>query len=254
MRAQLPRILAQYKWVQSLARAATKKQFAELFIPTQNSLVCIAEIKKRSPSAGVFVDVYTTSERAQLYARGGADAISLVTNERFFGGSYESVREVRALVDIPVLMKDFIIDIAQIELAARLGAHALLLITAILTPSQLQEYITCCQEYGIDPVVEVYDENELCIALDAGAQIIAVNARDLRTFEIDIDRACALGACIPPEKTYLAFSGVQTSAEVGRYRDSGARGVLVGSTLMQSKDIPLTLRSLQISISYEAKT
>jgi indole-3-glycerol phosphate synthase len=250
----LPQVLKRYAHVARVPRNETVS-FVSTILSQTHHLALIGEIKKSSPSTGSFCDSYTVSDRARIYAQSGIDAISVVTDERFFGGSYEFVQAVSRVCTTPILMKDFIVHEAQIELAARLGTHALLLIARILSPSQLKEYIAQCKHYQIDPVVEIYDELELGIACDASAELIAVNARDLRTFQVHIPAACRLGALIPKEKIYLAFSGVQTATEIEAYGRSGAKAVLIGSALMKTKQIPQCIRSLQVAqCSYATKT
>jgi indole-3-glycerol phosphate synthase len=204
----------------------------------------IAEIKLASPSAGRFVETVDIAERARLYEEAGADAISIVTDQKYFQGDLDFVRQAQNASSLPVLQKDFVIDTVQIEEAREIGSDALLLIARILEKNQLQEFVSLCQKYGIEPVVEIYDNEDLEKAVKSSTRIIAVNARDLDTFDVDIARACDLARSVPEEKTVLGFSGIETAEDVKMYKEAGARAVLVGGVLMRSGDPERTIQEL----------
>jgi indole-3-glycerol phosphate synthase len=214
--------------------------------PFGGDVSLIAEIKHRSPSAGVLAEPDEDSvARAHLYETAGADAVSYVSDAVNFGGHPDMVRHLTDTIGIPVLQKDFVVDNYQIVEAAVNGAHALLLIARILDMRTLAAFVELCYLYGIEPVVEIYDEKDLEKALATNARIFGVNARDLDTFAIDIDGACSLGRSIPEDRIFIGFSGVRDRGDVERFRDAGARAVLVGTTLMRAENIEDTISHLK---------
>jgi len=211
----------------------------------RNRMTFICEVKKASPSKGVIADEFPYVDIAKEYKNAGADAISVLTEPDFFMGSINHLSEIRAATDIPILRKDFIIDPFQIEQSARLGADAILLICAILTPSQLKEYIAEADRLGLSCLIETHNEAEIKTALDAGARIIGVNNRDLKTFGMDMNNSIRLRRCVPNNVIFVSESGIRTADDVDLLRSNGVDTVLIGETLMRSADKTAALESLR---------
>src|SRR5918993_1241416 len=191
----------------------------------------IAEVKRRSPSKGDLADIADPAALATAYARGGAAAISVLTEERRFGGSLDDLREVRAAVDIPVLRKDFIVETYQLVEARAAGADLALLIVAALDADTLRRLHDEASELGLTVLVEVHDEAEAALALDA--ELIGVNSRNLRTLEVDPDVFGRLAPQIRGDEVLVAESGITGVADVQRFVTEGARVVLVGEALVK---------------------
>lgn len=196
----------------------------------------IAEIKLASPSAGELENSGNVIEIAGAYKEGGADAISIITEKYFFNGSIEFINQVKEKIALPVLQKDFAVDLFQIYEGRVKGADAFLLIAKIISPDQLKRFVDLCLRIGLEPVVEINDELDLENALQTKTKIIAVNSRDLDTFKVDIEKACELLKRIPEKYLKLGFSGVNSKEEVEKYISAGARGVLVGTNLIRSQN------------------
>jgi len=197
----------------------------------------IAEVKKASPSKGVIREDFDPVKIAKAYERGGARAISVLTDEKFFQGSPFYLRQVAESVNLPVLRKDFIIDEFQIYGAKALGASSYLLIVAILSDSQLREFIALGRELGMEPLVETHTEEEVERALKAGAEIIGVNNRDLKTFTVSLSTTLNLLPLIKSEgKLAVSESGIKGREEILRLREAGVDAFLVGETLMRSSN------------------
>jgi indole-3-glycerol phosphate synthase len=194
----------------------------------------IAEIKRASPSAGMIRNDFNPLEIALEYRDAGAAAISVITEKDHFHGGLEILFDVRRGVDIPLLRKDFIIDEVQIPEARAAGADAVLLIAALLDEDMLQSLRTDVEKLGMDALVEVHNEEELRKALDAGASMIGVNNRDLRTFDVSLDVSLRLGKMLPPGVTAVAESGIRTAEDIRRLSDAGFQGFLVGEHLMRT--------------------
>lgn len=207
----------------------------------------IAEIKRQSPSKGLIREDFEPVEIARAYAQGGAAAISVLTDEHFFGGQLEFLRRVRAAVDLPLLRKDFVIDAYQIDEARAAGADAVLLIVAALDPSALGALHGHAIGLGLDVLVEVHDEPELEAALAIGARLVGVNNRDLRTFEVDLGVTERLAARLPRDGQVLlvAESGIFGPQDVARLTRAGARAHLVGESLMREFDVAKALEQLR---------
>ena len=204
----------------------------------------IAEIKKASPSRGLLRADFDPVAIGEIYEAHGASAISVLTDEKFFQGCADYLTQVTNVVDIPVLRKDFVIDTYQIYEAWAIGAAALLLITAILAPEQLEDCRELCDEIGLDALIEVHTQEEVAIALDSGAEIIGINNRDLHTFETDLSTTTDLIEKIPEEVLVVSESGIHSREDVVRLRDAGADAVLVGECLMREPDMGRKLREL----------
>lgn len=197
----------------------------------------IAEIKMKSPSHGEFISELSLEERVMLYEHAEATAISYVSNETYFGGNPSTVTKIKTISSLPVLQKDFVVDEYQIHEAVFYKADALLLIARIVDVVKLRSFVAKCQHLHIEPVVEIYDEDDLRKALDTTARVIGVNSRNLDTLEMDMDKACRIIKKVPSDKVVIAFSGVNSKEDVTKYVDAGARGVLVGSSFMNAQDI-----------------
>ncbi|OGX42998.1 MAG: hypothetical protein A3G91_06030 [Omnitrophica WOR_2 bacterium RIFCSPLOWO2_12_FULL_50_9] len=204
----------------------------------------IAEIKKASPSAGVIRQDFNVVEIAKIYQEHGAAAISVLTEDKYFKGNPACVKEVSACVGLPVLAKDFFIDEAQIFEAKFNGAGAVLLIAAILKDKGFKSLLTIAREFGLDCLVEIHDEWELDRALKAGAGIIGVNNRNLKTLEVNIHTGARLIPKIPKGKVIVAESGIQSYDDVHRLRDLGAHAILIGEVFMRAKDIGQKIKEL----------
>ena len=196
----------------------------------------LAEVKRRSPSAGMIRDDLEPGERAALYAEQGAAAISVLTDGPHFGGSVADLRTAAATVTVPVLRKDFILDELQIVEARAAGAAAVLLIVRALAPERLRALLTSARSVGLDALVEVHTATELHRALDAGADIVGVNSRDLDTFRIDVVSAWELLATVPGGIVAVAESGMHGREDVERAAAAGADAVLIGTALSAAAD------------------
>lgn len=201
-----------------------------------DSVSVIAEVKRSSPSKGNLAEIADPAALAADYEAGGAAAISVLTEQRRFGGSLDDLRAVRAEVGIPVLRKDFIVTSYQLWEARAAGADLALLIVAALDQNALECLIDRAQSIGLTPLVEVHDEEEVDRALDAGATLIGVNARNLKTLEVDRDTFSRLAPRIPDDVVRVAESGVRGPHDVFEYAKQGANVVLVGETLVKGKD------------------
>jgi indole-3-glycerol phosphate synthase len=204
----------------------------------------IAECKRRSPSKGVLRQEYDPVAIANSYAAAGAAAISVLTESTFFDGSLDHLRAVRAAVSIPVLRKDFVVSEYQVIEAKASGADAILLIVAALTPLELRSLAACAATSGLDALVEVHNADELAIALDAGASIIGVNNRNLRTLTVDVAASETLIPRIPKDAIGVSESGLRTSDDLSRLRQMGYRAFLVGERFMTAADPGAALREL----------
>ena len=208
-------------------------------------LKIIAEFKRRSPSAGIIRDDLTVSEIVRCYERGGASAISVLTDEQYFGGSVADLCAARLSTNLPLLRKDFIIDPIQILEAAVAGADAVLLIVAALDQTSLSELRALAEdELGLDALVETHTSEELRRALNAGARIIGVNNRDLRTFRVSLKTSERLIAEAPRDRILISESGLQKADSLLRLRTLGFRGFLIGEALMREHDPETALRDL----------
>ncbi len=207
----------------------------------------IAECKKASPSKGLLVPKYNPVRLAQAYVQGGASAISVLTDGRHFQGSLEHLRDVREAVSgrkIPVLRKDFIFHPYQVYEARAAGADAILLIASVLGPTDLRDLLQLAHELGMNALVEVHTEAELEKALGVKPRILGVNNRNLQTFEVDFANTARLRKLIPPDVVVVAESGLKTAVDVRAMRDIGVDAILVGETLVKSKNLAATLKEL----------
>lgn len=204
----------------------------------------IAEVKRSSPSKGALATIKDPATLAADYAAGGAAAISVLTEQRRFGGTLDDLRAVRATVDVPVLRKDFITTSYQLWEARAAGADMALLMVVALEQSALESLIERAMSIGLTPLVEIHDEEELSRAVDAGAQLIGVNARNLKTLEVDRSTFGRIAPLIPNNLVRVAESGVRGPHDVIEYAKSGAHVVLVGETLVKDNNPRSTVADL----------
>ena len=205
----------------------------------------ICEVKKASPSKGIIAEDFPYVEIAREYESAGADCVSCLTEPKYFLGSDKIFKEIRAEISLPMLRKDFTVDEYQIYQAKAMGADAVLLICAILDDVTLEKFLGLCDELNLAALVETHDAEEIQSAISAGAQIIGVNNRNLKNFSVDFSNAARLRELIPPEKIYIAESGVKTSADVAKLKEIEADAVLIGETLMKAANKKSALESLK---------
>ena len=204
----------------------------------------IAEVKKASPSKGVFTEKFSVESLAKAYTAAGATAISVVTEEDFFKGDLAWIGEIRKASPLPVLRKDFVFDHFQVYETRGAGASAILLIAAMLKQDEIRSFLELAKEVKLDALVEVHDERELDEALEAGAEIIGVNNRNLKTFEVNLDTSFRLSEKIPDDRLFVVESGIRGKSEILELIDAGADAFLIGETLITSKDPEAMLGSL----------
>jgi indole-3-glycerol phosphate synthase len=205
----------------------------------------IAEFKRRSPSAGAFGEDPDLPETVRAYERGGAVAVSVLTEGPNFDGSLEDLRAARAACELPILRKDFIVDRYQLHEARAAGADAVLLIVAALEPSELRSLRDAAGAMGLDVLVEVHDSGELQVALTQGADMVGINNRDLRDFSVDVERTARLMSNLPHSVTVVSESGIATAEQLLTLQQAGVHAVLVGELLMRSPDPEAALRALR---------
>jgi indole-3-glycerol phosphate synthase len=204
----------------------------------------IAEVKKASPSKGVLRADFRPAEIAESYAKGGASCLSVLTDAQFFQGSKDYLKQARAACELPVIRKDFIVDLYQVYEAREMGADAILLIVAALDHGLMAELEACAQELGMDVLVEVHDGDELNAALRLKTQLLGINNRNLRTFEVTLDTTLGLLPNIPAERLVVTESGILAPADVKRMRDANVHAFLVGEAFMRAPDPGTELRRL----------
>ncbi len=211
-------------------------------------LTIIAEVKRASPSKGLLCPDFDPVKLALAYEKGGAGALSVITDEPFFRGSLEYLAAVRAKVHRPLLRKDFILDPIQIEEARAFGADAILLIVAALSPEELRELLRYTYQLGLSALVEVHDEEELALALSAGARLIGINNRNLRTFEVSVETTFRLRKHIPPNIPVISESGLSDLETLKRLAQAGIAGALIGEALVKHPDPEYVLKNWSKSL------
>lgn len=204
----------------------------------------ICEVKKASPSKGLIAPDFPYLNIAREYENAGASCISVLTEPEYFLGKDAYLQEISAAVSVPVLRKDFTVDVYQIYEAKVLGASAVLLICALLDTETIQEYIRVCDRLGLSALVEAHDEEEIASAIKAGARVIGVNNRNLKTFTVDITNSTRLRSLVPESILFVAESGIQTAEDIQVLRRGKVNGVLIGETLMRSADKKKMLETL----------
>jgi indole-3-glycerol phosphate synthase len=206
----------------------------------------IAEVKKASPSKGVFRKDFDPAAIAREYEAGGADAISVLTDERYFQGSLEHLRRIRESgVSLPLLRKDFTISVYHVLEAAAHGADAVLLIAAVLAREEIETFAVLAHELHLSAVVEVYNEEELAAAVETACRIIQINNRDLKTFEVDLGVTQRLAPHVPDGRVIISASGFDSAKAVRAARTAGAHAVLVGESLMRQGNVQAKLKELR---------
>jgi len=211
---------------------------------SRNSLSLIAEVKRSSPSKGSLAPISNPAELALRYEKGGATAISVLTERRRFGGSLDDLDAVRAAVNLPILRKDFMVDQYQFYEARAHGADLVLLIVAALSKNQLSDYLALTKELGMQAIVEVHTHSELEIALDNPCEMVGINSRNLKTLEVDPIAFKELLPLLPSHLTRIAESGISTSADVQYAKQCGANAILVGEALVRAGDPELAVQQL----------
>jgi indole-3-glycerol phosphate synthase len=207
-------------------------------------LAVIAEMKQRTPSMGVLTEEYSPTRLAHLYTEGGAAAISVLTHMASFGGRPEHIEAARFATELPILRKDFVTDPYEVGEARATGADAVLLMVAALEPVRLAELLRVTRSRGLAALVEVHDEAEVDAALKAGARVIGVNNRDLRTFNVDLGLTERLRKTVPLDVVLVSESGIRTVEDARRMREAGADAILVGESLMRAEDPAARIREL----------
>lgn len=228
---------------ETLAAQETERfPFEERLRRTGMNVIC--EVKKASPSKGVIAETFPYVDIAREYERAGAAAISVLTEPDFFQGSLAFLTEISKEVSIPLLRKDFVIDAVQIYEAKAAGASAVLLICAILSQEQLREYIELCNALHLSALVEAHDEEEVALAVRAGARVIGVNNRNLKNFQVDITNSMRLRSLVGEEVLFVAESGIKTREQVRQLEGARVNGILIGETLMRADDKKKMLHEL----------
>jgi indole-3-glycerol phosphate synthase len=226
-------------------RESKRRSFLKrLQTPGQDGVNIIAEIKRASPSKGVIHPNLQPAKYAKAYETGGAAALSVLTDEEFFQGSTYDLVLARQHTTLPVLRKEFIISSYQLYETAVMEADAVLLIVRVLSPSQLKDYIMLCRELHLDPLVEVHSEKEVDIATQAGAVLIGINNRDLRSFNTDTNTAIRIAKKLSSEQIAVAASGIQTREDIERSLENGLFNFLIGESLVRAKNPEAFLQSL----------
>ncbi len=234
---------------EQLKSALPTRDFFDAINP-KGELKIISEVKHASPSKGVFREDFDPVEIAKSYSAGGASAISVLTDEKYFKGSLTYLKNIRAEVDTPLLRKDFIIDPYQVYEARLFGADALLLIVAALDQRDLKDLLEITHSLQMNAVVEVHDAEELDRALEADARIIGINNRDLRTFNVDLNVSINLSKKVPGDKIVIAESGIGSIKDIDGLRAEGVHVFLIGETFMKAADPGQKLKELIESSNY----
>lgn len=225
-------------------QAAARIPFAFRTALQRDATNVIAEIKSASPSAGTIVDNPDVESIARDYATGGAAALSIVTEPEFFHGSHSWIARAKTAANLPVIMKDFIVEPSQLMRGIAAGADAILLLASLLEGRKILDFVGLLEAYGCDALVEVHDERELERAVEGGARLIGVNNRDLRDFRVDLGTSERLGALMPRDTIRVAESGIRSRADVERLRAAGFHAFLVGESLLRQDDRAAAVRTL----------
>ncbi len=237
MHKKLQEILTKKREALKKRKKSSKAFIRALKNPKKGSIAIIAEIKLASPTEKFLGKPDDIQRRAREYELAKVDCISIVTEKHFFAGDPKYVKEIKDVVSLPVLQKDFILDPDQVYEAKNGYADAVLLIAKILSKEGLIKLVNLAIEIGIEPVVEINSEDDLKKAQASKTRIIAVNARDLDTFEISIHKACELLRIVPTSYIKLGFSGISQKSDVEKYKRNGAKAVLIGTSLMKTENI-----------------
>jgi indole-3-glycerol phosphate synthase len=233
---------------EAIATRPAYRPFSEAL--TRPGISLIAEHKRRSPSAGEIRAGATVTDIVQAYERGGAAALSVLTEPFHFGGGLEDLREARSVTALPVLRKDFIVDPYQLYEASAAGADAILLIVAALEPRDLDALLSAARALDLDALVEVHDEEELEVALEVDADVLGINNRDLTDFSVDIERTYDLLSDVPAGKTVVSESGFTAREQLDELERVGVDAVLIGETLMRARDVEAAVRELTLATGF----
>lgn len=240
-----PRVeAAKLAFREDLPRSTRPPKLLSRALADETKIQIIAEIKRASPSKGLINGHIDAAETARQYEKGGAAAISVLTEEDFFQGSLQDLQTVRQAVELPVLRKDFVFDEFQIKEAAHYGADVILLIAAMLDDETLSELYRYADNLGLDILVEVHTLEELARAAKLGAKIIGVNNRDLHSFKVSLDVSRELIKHAPKDALLVCESGLSDTSQINEMRELGFRGFLIGETLMRSADTKSDLQKL----------
>jgi len=237
------KLLSQKDLMDKVSRVYVKSSFKKN-ISRGHTINLIAELKKASPTMGIIRGDFNPVKIAHTFQAQGASAISVLTDERFFEGRIEYLKEIKERVTIPILRKDFIIDEYQIYESVLWGADAILLIADILTTEELERFLELSKTLGMDVLCEVHNEEDIQKALDAGASIIGINNRDLHTFKVDINTTQRLIRFIPDSKVKVSESGIKTYEDVMFLKSIGINAVLIGTVFMAADDIAQKVRDI----------
>lgn len=242
-RERLPKVMREIPLANVRAFAAVAPKPLDFYAALKKPGVSvIAECKKASPSKGLISAHYNPVEFAKTYEQAGASAISVLTDARHFQGKLEDLRDVKEVVNIPVLRKDFMFDPYQIYEARTAGADAVLLIAAVLSDTEMSDLLELTHKLGMNALVEVHTEEELNRVLPLKPRIVGINNRNLQTFEVDFENTARLRKLIPDDIVVVGESGLKTAADVRHMRDIGVNAILVGETFMKSKDLHTSVR------------
>ena len=245
IRVEKAKALRSAEEVKSLALALPKGSFAFEKALKKDDIAFICECKKASPSKGIIADDFPYLEIARQYEAAGADCISVLTEPKWFLGSDAYLREIAKAVNIPCIRKDFTVDEYMIYEAKLLGASAVLLICSILPEETIKKYIGICDTLGLSALVETHNEDEVRMAVRAGARVIGVNNRNLKDFTVDTENSRKLRSMIPDSAVFVSESGIRNADDINALREIGADAVLIGETLMRAKDKTATLARLK---------
>lgn len=227
------------------AEVLPKGDFAFEKALRQKDVAFITEVKKASPSKGLITKNFNYVKIAKEYEAAGAAAISVLTEPAYFLGRDQYLKDIRQIVKIPIIRKDFTVDEYQIYEAKILGADAVLLICALLDTKTIERYLAICDKLGLSALVEAHDDDEIKSALVAGARVIGVNNRNLKDFTVDLENSINLRALVPKEIVFVSESGIKTPEDIAVLRANGTDAVLIGETLMRSGDISGEIRRLR---------
>jgi indole-3-glycerol phosphate synthase len=220
----------------------TRRSFRQALASRKPAI--ISEIKKASPSAGVIASDFNPARIGRSYERAGAAALSVLTDRQFFQGSLDDLRQARAATSLPVLRKDFTLERYHLVQAAAAGADAVLLIVAALTDSEIETLLAEARELQLDALVEVHNEEELSRALGAGADLVGVNNRNLKTLEVSLETSLKLAELMPPDVLAISESGIRTADDIRRLMEAGFQAFLIGESLMKQPDPGAALTAL----------
>lgn len=227
----------------AITQPATKTSFKQELLKKELSFIC--ECKKASPSKGIIASAFPYLKIAKEYEEAGASCISVLTEPKYFQGNNRYLQEIAAAVSIPCLRKDFVVDEYMLYEAKVFGAAAVLLICSLLTLEQLRQYLQLCRKLRLDALVEVHTEQEAETALKAGAEIIGVNNRDLKSFTVNLENTSKIRSLIPKDIVLVSESGIHSAADIAVLKQLGVDGVLIGEALMLAKDKKAKLLELR---------